>query len=97
MLTTFPKTHTAMILLANRLFLLCVSRRKEFCTGNWPTSTTELRPSKNTQGSHKQQTIQNQKQPRATHITKITKGNYNRRKENRITNSSILVHNNLCT
>jgi hypothetical protein len=54
------------------------------------------RLSKNTQGSHNGQTKQNQKQPHATHITKITTGNYNRRKENRIIVSRrILNHNNL--
>jgi hypothetical protein len=38
------------------------------------------------------------KQLCATHITKITRSNYNRRKENRITVSSrILNHNNLYT
>jgi hypothetical protein len=47
-------------------------------------------------GRHNQQTKQNQKKPRATHITKITRGNYNRWKENRITVSSrILNYNNL--
>jgi hypothetical protein len=40
-------------------------------------------------GHHNRSTKQTkQKQPRATHITEITRGNYNRRKDNRITVSS---------
>jgi hypothetical protein len=43
----------------------------------WPTNTQQnSRLNKNTQGSHNKQTKQNQKQPRATHITKITWGNW---------------------
>jgi hypothetical protein len=40
----------------------------------WLTSTQQNSyPNKNTQGSHNQQTEQNQKQPRATHITRNNK------------------------
>jgi hypothetical protein len=42
-------------------------------------------------------TKQNQKQPHATHTTKITRGNYNRKKENRITVSSRIHDHNTCT
>jgi hypothetical protein len=41
----------------------------------------ELPPNKNTEGSHNQYTEQNQKEVRATHITKITRGNNNKGKK----------------
>jgi hypothetical protein len=62
----------------------------------WPAQTPDLNI---TAGTFKAATTskQNQKSPRATHITKITTGNY-KRKENCITVSSrILDHNNLYT